>query len=234
MSIMGRISITLAAALCAGWLFVVPRASGQNGTIAGGAGQFTGSVNSAGEIRDASGQVVGRVTMAVPGMPFDINTMTIRPDGTVLDASGQSVGRVMMGNGVGAAAARRRQPQALQMPEQLSPAVRESRGPAGRLAARSSRSVVMGARQNDLANRRQKVAARIQSELAEGRITDGQAAELSQQLESTAREEAKYERRGVVKDRDMLSLYRKWDRIMEKLDADLEHNAHDAAGLRTK
>lgn len=110
------------------------------------------------------------------------------------------------------------------------------RQPARSAAAekRNKRAILMGMREEDLNSRRAKVANRIDNDLSEGRITEEQGAELKSELEATVRAQDRYERRGIIKDRDVIALYQSWDRIMGKLDVYLARNARSAIGLRTK
>jgi len=268
MNNMARISPAMTAAVVIGLLLSFPNAGASGGITDRQTDRFRGTVNTAGEIRDPSGNVVGRVLMTTPGVAFDLAKMSISANGNVLDPHGATVGRLVLsderraelpasGTGVlvdraGNNAIREsgtvqniqdfargaRQPA-----EQMSgefireqPAVKESarREPAHRQSSRQSGSILMGTREADLNARRERVESRIRTELAEGRITDEQAAELGDELAAADRTEADYKRDGVLKDREILSLYKKWDRIMARLDEYLGRNARSAIGLRTK
>lgn len=95
-------------------------------------------------------------------------------------------------------------------------------------------SVLTGMRDDDLTGRRARVQSSIENELAQGRITNDQAADLEGRLQMTAQAQAAFERRGVLRDKDVRNLYRAWDDIMGRLDDDLSRNARRAIGLRTK
>jgi hypothetical protein len=213
-----------------------------------------GKVNSAGEFRDQSGRVVGRIMMSAPGATFDISTMNITGDGTVTDSSGAVVGKLMLGSqgSPGSPVVRAAPPVNVNpapqttrqyQPELVAPGHRYSqpltqtaRPPASAPMSekRRKKAVVMGMRAEDLNARCAKVKNRIDSDLAEGRITEEQASVLQGELQSTIDAQANFERRGIIKDRDVTSLYKRWDHIMEKEDEDLAHNARSAIGLRTK
>lgn len=92
----------------------------------------------------------------------------------------------------------------------------------------------MGTSDDDLTARKQRVQNRIDSDLSSGRITEAQANALRSALQSTAELEQRFRSDGIMKDREITTLYRQWDRIMGALDGYLSRNARQATGLRTR
>jgi len=94
--------------------------------------------------------------------------------------------------------------------------------------------VVTGLSAAELAIRKAKVEDSIALNLTQGRITDGQAAELKGELDESASKLSKYSSDGILKDREINSILKRWDRILANMDDYMQRNARECSGLRTK
>jgi len=183
---------------------------------------------------------------------IDMSKLTMDREGQVFDGKGRLVGHISNPSNVRAdglehgvppplvtAPAKtidRAAPQAYTSATQDSAAVVEKRSKRGtaKAAARAAKANLLASRAADLSARRTKVESRIRTEHQEGRLSDEQFSQLLMNLESTARDEQRFERDKVLKDREMRDLYKRWDTIMADIDNDLAKNARSAVGLRTR
>jgi len=181
-----------------------------------------------------------------------MSKLTMDREGQVFDGKGRLVGHISNPSNVRADGLEhgvapplvtspaktidRAAPQAYTSATQDSAAVVEKRSKrsTAKAAARAAKANLLASRAADLSARRTKVESRIRTEHQEGRLSDEQFSQLLMNLESTARDEQRFERDKVLKDREMRDLYKRWDTIMADIDNDLAKNARSAVGLRTR
>lgn len=184
------------------------------------------TVDTAGNVVDTTGHVVGHVVRGATAATTGSVRVTIDASGNVIDATGKTVGRVLS-NTTGAALT-------------VTQATIDTAGNVvdanGRLIGRIvtaphaaatdmaiSPSVALTI-STDVTGRTAKVNARINAELAAGRITVFQAEKLRAQLALIVDKEAKFVVDRKLSRREQRDLEARWNRVESKLNAAIARN----------